>query len=126
MSITYSYDVFDTIITRKTATPHGIFAIMQDKLKNNNNGIPRELAENFFELRVQGEHLARQFYCKNGKEEVTLIQIYKAINTTGLLDKEGINKLIEMECKIEMENSIPIPYIIQEILEHIKKKKKLY
>ena len=29
----YSFDVFDTLITRTTATPWGIFALMRDRLK---------------------------------------------------------------------------------------------
>lgn len=28
----YSFDVFDTLITRRTAVPEGIFAIMQSDL----------------------------------------------------------------------------------------------
>lgn len=29
----YSFDVFDTLVTRKTARPNGIFCIIQEKLK---------------------------------------------------------------------------------------------
>ena len=29
----YSYDIFDTILTRRTATPHGIFALMQKRYR---------------------------------------------------------------------------------------------
>ena len=50
MSITYSYDIFDTILTRKTANPEGIFSLMQNKLKNFGNYYPVEVRKNFFEL----------------------------------------------------------------------------
>ena len=36
---TVSFDVFDTLITRKTATPKGIFKIMQEVLKSNNKSV---------------------------------------------------------------------------------------
>ena len=29
----YSFDIYDTLITRKTATPEGIFALMQKQLE---------------------------------------------------------------------------------------------
>ena len=31
----YSFDIYDTLITRKTATPEGIFALMQKQLEEN-------------------------------------------------------------------------------------------
>lgn len=120
MAKLYSYDIFDTLITRRTATPHGIFAVMQEKLKNRYTDIPAEIRENFFELRIQGERFARQFYCKNGWEDVTLRQIYHAINTTGLLNKSMIERLMELEWETELENMIPISSMIQEVLEHFQ------
>ena len=55
----YSYDIFDTILTRKTATPHGIFALMQQRLRENPGNLPEEVTNGFYELRIQGERLAR-------------------------------------------------------------------
>ena len=121
MKITYSYDLFDTVFTRRTATPHGIFALVQDKLQYfSNDDIPAEIKKNYFELRIQGEHFARCFLRSDGKEEITLSQIYQAINTTYLLNQDMIEKLMKLECETELENIIPNGVIVQEVQEHLK------
>ena len=58
----YSFDVFDTLITRTTATPQGIFALMKDKLaeERDTNGLEDYVIENFFELRIHSEELIRE------------------------------------------------------------------
>lgn len=121
MSIIYSYDIFDTIITRRTADPYGVFALMQDRLQEFGNDFPTEVKENFFELRTQAERLARQYYCKDENEDISLLQIYHAMNTTGLLNKDMIDSLMELECEIELENVIPILHTVSEIQEHLDK-----
>lgn len=121
MSITYSYDIFDTILTRKTANPEGIFSLMQNKLKNLGNYYPVEVRKNFFELRIQSERLARKFYCRDEKEDITLLQIYHAMNTTGLLSENMIESLMKLEFETELENVIPILPIVSEIQEHLNR-----
>lgn len=118
----YSYDIFDTVLTRRTANPHGIFAIMQDKLKSSKDDIPTEVRENFYELRIQGERLARYSYCKGNCEEITLAQIYQTMNTTRMLTDSMVEELIGLECETEIENIIPVPVIVKKIQEHLKKK----
>jgi len=48
----YSFDVFDTVITRNTATPGGIFVLVEDELLKNSlyADIPTRYRENFFIL----------------------------------------------------------------------------
>ncbi len=50
----YSFDVFDTLITRTTALPNGIFALMQSRLMQERelNGLDDYVIDNFFELRI--------------------------------------------------------------------------
>lgn len=117
----YSYDIFDTVITRKTANPHGIFALMQEKLTALGDGLPEEVKKNFFELRIQGERLARFSYCKKDREEITLGLIYQAINSTGMLTPSMVGKLMELEIETELENVIPVPAVVEEVREHLDK-----
>lgn len=117
----YSYDVFDTVFTRRTATPKGIFSLIQNQLKSMAMGVPTELKENFFELRVQGERFARRFYVKNDNEEITLKQIYQAMNSTGILTDEMIDRLMKLECEVEAENIVPIYPIVDEIKGRLDK-----
>lgn len=115
----YSYDIFDTILTRKTATPHGIFALMQQRLRENPGNLPEEVTNGFYELRIQGERLARYYLREDDNEDVTLDQIYRAIGTTGLLDDVQTAVLKQMEYETELQNLVPIPRIVEEIREKI-------
>lgn len=118
----YSFDVFDTLITRKTATPKGIFALMQKQLLQDRGyaSIPLFIRENFYRLRIDAEELARYHLFLQGKgEEVTLEEIYQAFRLTGSITEEDIEKLQKLELEMEYACSVPIE-------ENIKRLKELY
>ena len=73
----YSFDIFDTLITRATAEPKGIFKLMQEIMREK-GGYPPFLTENFYELRVGAEELAWRYVSSRGKREVTLSDILQA------------------------------------------------
>ena len=52
----YSFDVFDTLISRKTGSPRGVFLVMQKKLIDQD--IFAELAPVFAEKRYEAEYIA--------------------------------------------------------------------
>ena len=106
----YSFDVFDTLITRRTATPKGIFALMQSKLNTceKYQAISEYIASNFYELRIHAEELARANNQRNGIEEVSLDDIYEAMALTGCLSSEDKRKLSELEKATELENVVGI------------------
>ena len=106
----YSFDIFDTLITRTTAYPTGIFTIMQKILQNNPEyNIPHYLKENFFTIRVESEVYARDnnriLYKKN---DVTLDDIYKVIQVNYFLLNEQIEQLKNLEINCEIKNIKPI------------------
>lgn len=98
----FSFDIFDTLITRCTATPKGIFMLMQERIVRNGHYGPF-LANNFYELRIGAEKLARVHALSEGKREVTLDDIYKALSTTACITEKQQEELksleIETECK---------------------------
>ncbi len=59
----YSFDVFDTVITRKTVWPDGIFAYMQDVINKAARFIdlPKFLLENFYDIRKDTERLSGSY-----------------------------------------------------------------
>ena len=118
----FSYDIFDTVITRRTANPHGIFVIMQNKLLQEckYSKIPREIINNFYELRISSERLARDFFCSKENEEITLDDIYYTMNTSGLLSEEEIQLLIQLEIDTEIQNCLGIKCTIDEIERHVE------
>lgn len=72
----YSFDVFDTVLTRITGTPKGVFMLVENKLKDGNYEVPQKLVQNFTKLRIQAELEARQ-YSKG--QEIKIVDIYKII-----------------------------------------------
>lgn len=106
----YSFDIYDTLITRKTATPEGIFALMQKELLESEeySDYPKRLIHNFCLLRIQAEKVARNTYITGETWDITLAQIYECIRLIGELTEGQTEKLIALEIETEMENSLPV------------------
>ena len=123
----YSFDVFDTLITRTTATPWGIFALMKEKICQDKleNGLSTYILENFYELRIQSEELARKAGNFQGKEEVTLEDIYEAMAVSGCLNKVEIEYLIKLEKETEILNVVPISAQISYLKSLLEKGEKV-
>lgn len=119
----YSFDIYDTLITRKTATPEGIFALMQEKLINSEGyaDYPERLIYNFYLLRMQAEKVARNTYIVGEIRDITLPQIYECIRLMWNLKIDQAEKLMALEVATEMENSLPILDNIEK-LRMLKKK----
>lgn len=103
----YSFDVFDTLITRCTAEPKGIFMLMRERVREI-GGFPSYFAENFYELRVGAEELARLHGSGNGKQEITLDDIYKALATTACISEVQQEQLKKLEMETEYDNALGI------------------
>lgn len=110
-----SYDVFDTVFTRKTATPEGIFLLMQKYLLENDVDIPEYIKNNFALLRKNCETIVHVEEQAKGNEEISLEQIYKSLAMTGMLDENAQKYLCALERKIEIESCIPLVQNIHEI-----------
>lgn len=113
----YSFDVFDTVITRKTATPTGIFKRMQDCLVHDRSyeDMSGYVRSNFYDLRIKIEKLARVDYCYNGRQDLTLEQIYAGFVKTGHVSEKQACRLEELEIRTESENVLGIWKNIEDI-----------
>ncbi len=118
----YSFDVFDTLITRTTANPVGIFTIIQKTLQENirYNEIPEIVRNNFFSIRRESECFVREnqrVLYKN--QEIKFSDIYSNIKQNyGLTDKQT-ELLKQLEIDTELKNLVPIPQNINKIKELI-------
>lgn len=110
----YSFDIFDTIITRVVYNPKGIFGIMQEATKTRKNN--RSFFPNFEEIRVESEIKAREYIGLNGGEEVTLDDIYTEFSEYENLSKSMITELKNLEISTERSCS----YINRDVLNRIK------
>ena len=75
----YSFDIFDTLITRITYSPKGIFAIMQNKLEKENR-YSTYFRTNFSKIREEAELNARNYANENHQQEISIKDIYRSIS----------------------------------------------
>lgn len=119
----YTFDVFDTLITRITAEPRGIFSLMQAKLCSNaedQNFFYEHVFSHFTEYRLDAERLARQMRINSGKYETSLQHIYDVFAYMHGLPQELCEYLINLEMETEYNASIPIWKNICLVKQHIK------
>ncbi len=111
----HSFDIFDTLITRKTATPSGIFLLMQERLqKKGKHHFPDYLKDNFADLRIKAERNARRF---KDASEICLQDIYEVlIQMAGISCKEA-GALMDMERGAEAECAVGIEENIQKVIK---------
>lgn len=114
----YSFDIFDTIITRRTAQPQGITALMQHELRSNEKykNFPNDVKTNFFKYRTNSEYRQRRLNAsaKNGAD-VSFDQIYDDLKETYFLTEEQTQTLKELEIQTEFDNIVPINENIRKI-----------
>lgn len=118
----YSFDIFDTLVTRTTAYPTGIFSIMQKKLQLDTNfqDIPLFVRENFFTMRSEVESFARGYnWDKERLIDVTLNDIYSVIQRNHDLTDEQVERLKILELETEKNNILPIKSNIAELKQLI-------
>lgn len=123
----YSFDVFETLMTRTTATPSGIFALLQDRLCQDAAyaDISQYIKDNYFHLRIHAEILARRSFEAKHVEEVSLQQIYDVLKLTGCLCDEAVERLMSLEKQLEYENCVPIDQNIEKVKLLISEGKKV-
>lgn len=93
-----SFDIFDTALLRKVAIPNHVFDIVSMEMH----------WPNFTDARKKAEELARQQNLVHlGHREVTLDEIYQFLKSDYGIDDVWKDR----ECELEMQLSLPNPYI---------------
>ena len=112
-----SFDVFDTLVTRKVATPRGIFALMQEALADENIllGLPQRVRQGFFDMRWFYECKAREKWQKDSREDITFEEIYKCLGEAEALSENQLHGLMKLELDIEARNLVGIEENIQQV-----------
>ena len=117
----YSFDIFNTIIERKTLHPHGIFFYVRNKINFSENIYSTYFKRNFIKIRTTSEARVREYYKKsvnirrNDRLEITFDEIYDWMGNTYQLNQEQINELKRFELEAEFENCMPIKSNIDKI-----------
>lgn len=110
----YSFDIFDTIISRKGLHPHSIFYKIKEQLEKSNMDFPAHFVENFVEIRIKCEQNAREYYDKtmyvrkNNQREITLDEIVQRMADLYSFTPEQTDYVKNLEIQAELDDCIPI------------------
>lgn len=117
----HSYDIFDTLITRNTATPDGIFCIIQKKIQTSTEclSLPSDVRDNFYSIRKNAEYYLKRHLDTIDSEEITLDEIYTTIAKNNGLTYEEVSLLKKYEIECEFENIVGINQNIIELKQKI-------
>ena len=124
----YSFDIFDTLITRKVATPTGIFALMKEIINKDLKfeDIPNDVKENFYLYRTNSEYYLKCYHLTQGTNKDNKIdEIYDHIKETYCLDEFQTEKLKNLEIETEKKNLIAIDENIEKLKNLINNNKRV-
>ena len=114
----YSFDVFDTLISRKLANDKGVFVALREKLKDGTElEFPDHFIDEFVSLRVRAQKVAHE---ASSYPEITLAGIYTALGSDfPQIETEHLELLQELEESIEIENCYPIRQNVSRVIDMI-------
>ncbi|WP_291587104.1 CDP-glycerol glycerophosphotransferase family protein [Comamonas sp. UBA7528] len=122
----HTFDVFDTLIKRKTLAPFSIFFYVQNLMKKSGFIFPDFLKENWPRIRNQVEHDVRDmrrktlFERKSDSLEITLDDIYKRLQSSLNLSDAETEFLKNAEISAEIEHVEPIKSRIDMLFELVE------
>lgn len=105
----YSFDILDTCLCRTCGEPYAVFDLLARDVLGDSITVP-QLAD-FRYIRSKGETIARE---KSIAEDVTIEQIYKECDFSGLTDLSK-DKIIDREIQIEKKVFRPIYNTLQKV-----------
>lgn len=113
-----SYDLFGTLIDWKTGSFDGVIRILQSRLEDNQAlGLAPHFVEQFCIYRKQAVNLALNTYVKAGVQEISLEQIYQAIQLNGFISETQMQGMLSMELTLWKEQLSLIDVGIENLKE---------
>lgn len=110
---TYSFDVYDTVVTRVVPKPVDIFLLLQ-RVALASGSFSANTTDSIYDARIYAEFAARRV---SRKEDVVLNEIYAEMKRLLSLDTESTVLLMEMELDIERRCTAPIHGVVSCIHE---------
>src|SRR5690606_1254056 len=108
----YSFDVFDTVITRAVGSPPDVFHLVQAELAAAGAAWPGRLRAGFARARILAARRARR---ASLREDVTLDEIHAALAREFGLDAGRAAELRELELRMERRVTLPVRATIDAI-----------
>lgn len=122
----HSFDVFDTLIRRKTLAPFSIFSNVQKKIRESDLDFSLYFVDNWPKIRNQVEHDVRDMRRKTTYErnsdsiEITFDAIFERLAQHMNLNDEQVDFLKNAEIQAELEHVEPISERINLLFDKIK------
>ena len=105
----YSFDIFDTLISRKVLKPCGIFYAVQEKIIANKENFPEFFSSNYVKVRMDAESNVRERVKKTiGDFEISFDDIFNRIKSVYSLSDDQIVSLKQWEIESELSNVVPV------------------
>lgn len=119
----YSFDIFDTLISRRCHYPTTVFECIQKRIEKSEEDFTTYFRRNFTWIRRWCESNVREYYKKSvllrndDRLEIQLEEIYDRMQELYSLSEEQKKQLIEWECEAELDAVIPLPENIARLKE---------
>ena len=126
----YSFDIFDTLFSRKVLDPIGIFYYVKEKM-DEHGGFPVELQRYYPAIRHMSELNVREFYSKSkelrksDRVEISFHEIFERMADVYYLNDEQIKLLEDWELEAELDNVIPLVTQIDLVKKLLEKGEKV-
>lgn len=116
----YSFDIFDTLISRKGLVPESIFYKVRERIEAK-GGFPKFLVRNYPEIRHNAELNVREYYTRSLLErdsertEISFNEIIDRIKILYGLSDEQAQLLAEYERNAELEDVVAVPEYVAKV-----------
>lgn len=123
-STLYSYDVFDTLISRQGLHPYSIFYAVQERMKKSRE-FDGDFVDRYPKIRHSAEMNVRECYRKttqvrhSEKVEIQMKEIFERLADVYCLTQKQQELLVTWEIEEEINSVIPLAETINEVKEHV-------
>lgn len=117
----YSFDIFDTLISRRVLAPEGIFYRVQERMRESRVKFPNYLVKRYPFIRHNAELNMREYYNRSKVErddercEIQFSEIMKRIQTLYELTDEQTALLGKWEIQAELDDVVPLKDMIDRV-----------
>lgn len=117
----YSFDIFDTLLSRRVLAPEGIFYRVQERMRESGVSFPNYLLKRYPFIRHNAELNMREYYNRSKVErndercEIQFEQIMKRIQVLYELTDEQTALLAQWEIEAELDDVLPLNSMIDRV-----------
>ncbi len=122
----YSFDIFDTLIHRRSVLPEAIFFGVRQRLEAEGAGFPPEFVSKYHNIRRQAEAAAREYrrkapeFAVSKEFEIQFDEIHRRIGELFDLPEDQVETLKQWELELEYADSVPNDAMVARVHELVE------